>query len=39
MSYEKNCPFCNPTKDHHQKIIVENKNCYFLQHDKQQDVL
>ncbi|UFT98321.1 HIT domain-containing protein [Radiobacillus kanasensis] len=35
----KECIFCNPKKDSHQNIIFENESCYFLQHDKQQDVL
>ncbi|ANU28187.1 HIT family protein [Planococcus versutus] len=39
MSYKTNCPFCNPSKDNNQKIVIENKSCYFLQHEKQQDVL
>ncbi|WP_142826664.1 HIT family protein [Planococcus soli] len=39
MSYETDCPFCNPNKDHNQKIVFENKTCFFLQHDKEQEVL
>lgn len=39
MTYEKNCPFCNPQKDPNQNIILENETCYFLQHDQEQDVL
>lgn len=39
MAYEKNCLFCNPDKDHNQKIVFENKTCYFLQHGEEQDVL
>lgn len=39
MSYEENCPFCNPNKDRNQQIVLENKTCYFLQHVKEQDVL
>ncbi len=39
MSYQENCPFCNPQHDRHQHIIFENETCYFLQHDKEQDVL
>lgn len=39
MSYEENCPFCNPQKDKDQNIIFENETCYLLQHNKQQDVL
>ncbi|MFS0861162.1 hypothetical protein [Fredinandcohnia sp. 179-A 10B2 NHS] len=39
MSYDENCPFCNPHKDPEQNIVFENENCYFLQHNLQQDVL
>jgi diadenosine tetraphosphate (Ap4A) HIT family hydrolase len=39
MSYDKNCPFCNPYEDKDQHIILENETCYYLQHDKEQDVL
>jgi histidine triad (HIT) family protein len=39
MTYEKNCPFCNPQTDPNQNIVLENETCYFLQHDKEQDVL
>ncbi|QSO49222.1 HIT family protein [Alicyclobacillus mengziensis] len=39
MIYDGNCPFCNPHKDKEQNIIFENETCYFLQHNKQQDVL
>jgi histidine triad (HIT) family protein len=33
------CPFCSPHKDEEQRIVFENKTCYFLQHKKEQDVL
>ncbi|WP_347549920.1 hypothetical protein ABFG93_20935 [Pseudalkalibacillus hwajinpoensis] len=33
------CPFCHPQMDSKQHIIFENAPCYFLQHDKEQDVL
>ncbi|WP_409276178.1 HIT family protein [Neobacillus sp. SCS-31] len=39
MTYAENCPFCNPMKDNEQNIIFENETCYFLQHNKEQDVL
>lgn len=39
MSYELTCPFCNPEEDKEQNIVFENETCYFLQHDKQQNVL
>lgn len=39
MSNGVNCPFCNPEKDRNQKVIFENKTCYFLQHEEEQDVL
>lgn len=39
MSYELNCPFCNPENDENQNIVFENDTCFFLQHNKQQDVL
>ncbi|WP_417897383.1 HIT family protein [Bacillus haimaensis] len=39
MTYEKNCPFCNPQNDTNQNIVLQNETCYFLQHDKEQDVL
>lgn len=39
MSYNENCPLCNPHKDPEQNIVFENENCYFLQHNQQQDVL
>jgi hypothetical protein len=39
MAYDKECPFCNPLKDEEQNIVFENKTCYFLQHNLQQDVL
>lgn len=33
------CPFCHPQLDPSQTIIAENKTCYFLMHDREQDVL
>ncbi|WP_442599815.1 HIT family protein [Neobacillus sp. D3-1R] len=39
MSYKDHCPFCYPHEDKDQNIIFENESCYFLQHNKQQDVL
>lgn len=39
MTHQKACPFCSPHTDPHQNIIFENRTCYFLQHDKEQDVL
>lgn len=39
MSYKIDCPFCNPNKDHNQKIVFENQTCFFLQHDNEQEVL
>ena len=39
MSYEANCPFCNPDKDEYQNIVFKNETCYFLQHEKEQNVL
>lgn len=39
MSYELSCPFCNPENDEDQNIVFENETCYFLQHNKQQEVL
>jgi len=33
------CPFCHPTADAAQQIIAENASCYFLMHDREQDVL
>jgi diadenosine tetraphosphate (Ap4A) HIT family hydrolase len=39
MVYHENCPFCNPNNDVEQNIIFENKTCYFLQHNNQQEVL
>ncbi|KQL34400.1 HIT family protein [Psychrobacillus sp. FJAT-21963] len=39
MSYDANCPFCNPQKDVEQNIIFENETCFFLQHINQQEVL
>lgn len=39
MSYEENCPFCNPHKDKEQNIVFENETCYFLQHNNYQEVL
>ncbi|TCI51982.1 HIT domain-containing protein [Exiguobacterium sp. SH1S21] len=34
-----NCPFCHPHLDPYQRIIAENDTCYFLMHDREQDVL
>jgi histidine triad (HIT) family protein len=39
MTNLENCPFCYPHRDPDQHIIFENKTCYFLQHNKEQDVL
>ncbi|MDQ1143635.1 diadenosine tetraphosphate (Ap4A) HIT family hydrolase [Bacillus sp. SORGH_AS 510] len=39
MCFEKNCPFCNPRQDREQHIVFENETCYFLQHNREQDVL
>ncbi|MRG86764.1 HIT family protein [Salinibacillus xinjiangensis] len=39
MFHEENCPFCHTDKDKDQNIIFENETCYFLQHNKEQDVL
>ncbi|WML58494.1 HIT family protein [Neobacillus sp. PS2-9] len=39
MSYAENCPFCSPHQDKEQHIIFENETCYFLQHNREQDVL
>ena len=39
MTYEETCPFCHPEKDKDQNIVFENDSCYFLQHNKHQDVL
>ncbi|MGG1631094.1 HIT family protein [Rossellomorea sp. NRS-1567] len=39
MSYDENCPLCNPHKDKEQNIVLENETCYFLQHNKHQGVL
>ncbi|TFB22865.1 HIT family protein [Filobacillus milosensis] len=39
MTHDQNCPFCNLEEDENQKIVFENDTCYFLQHDKHQDVL
>ncbi|MDQ0483931.1 HIT family protein [Guptibacillus hwajinpoensis] len=39
MTYQENCPFCDPLKDKEQTILFENETCYLLQHTKQQDVL
>jgi len=33
------CPFCCPQQDPHQRIMLENETCYFLQRDHHQDVL
>ncbi len=39
MADVNNCPFCHPHEDEHQKIVLENETCYFLQHNFEQDVL
>lgn len=39
MNYSEECPFCNPHKDSDQNIVFENETCYFLQHNREQDVL
>ncbi|MCA1063696.1 HIT family protein [Rossellomorea sp. AcN35-11] len=39
MSYDMQCPLCNPEKDREQTIVLENRTCYFLQHPKHQGVL
>ncbi|RBO99599.1 HIT family protein [Rossellomorea aquimaris] len=39
MSYDENCPLCNPHQDKEQNIVLENETCYFLQHNKHQGVL
>ncbi|WP_413305397.1 HIT family protein [Bacillus sp. 1P10SD] len=39
MSYAVNCPFCSPHQDEDQHIIFENETCYFLQHNREQDIL
>ncbi len=39
MNYDSSCPFCNPNRDEDQNIVLENETCFFLQHNKQQDVL
>ncbi|MGP4108486.1 HIT family protein [Virgibacillus sp. L01] len=39
MDYDGNCPFCNPIDDAEQSIVFENDTCYFLQHNKEQNVL
>ncbi|MDZ5713201.1 HIT family protein [Jeotgalibacillus haloalkalitolerans] len=39
MSYDLNCPLCNPHQDIEQQIVLESKTCYFLQHNRHQDVL
>ncbi|RHB45771.1 HIT family protein [Exiguobacterium sp. AM39-5BH] len=33
------CPFCHPQLDSSQRIVAENETCYFLMHDREQDVL
>lgn len=38
MAYDKNCPFCNPMDDDEQNIVFENETCYFLQHNREQNV-
>jgi diadenosine tetraphosphate (Ap4A) HIT family hydrolase len=39
MTNQETCPFCHPEKDQDQNIVFENDSCYFLQHNKHQDVL
>ncbi|WP_181350024.1 hypothetical protein [Thalassobacillus sp. CUG 92003] len=39
MTFEGDCPFCNPQKDNDQNILFENETCYLLQHNNHQDVL
>ncbi len=39
MLYEENCPFCNLDKDKEQNIVFENETCYFIQHNKEQEIL
>ena len=39
MSYDPNCPLCNPQKDSEQLIVLENETRLFLQHNKHQDIL
>ncbi|MDF2963699.1 MAG: cell-cycle regulation histidine triad protein [Paenibacillus sp.] len=39
MTHLDQCPYCNLKVDLKQKIVFENANCYFLQHDDEQDVL
>ena len=39
MNYDSSCTFCNPNRDEDQTLVLENETCYFLQHNKQQDVL
>jgi diadenosine tetraphosphate (Ap4A) HIT family hydrolase len=39
MTNTKDCPFCHPKSDPDQNIVLENENCYFLQHNHQQDIL
>ena len=33
------CPFCHPVYDADQRIVFETETCWFLQHEKAQDVL
>lgn len=33
------CPFCSPNQAPQQHIVLENETCYFLQHDRHQDIL
>ncbi|STO09300.1 MULTISPECIES: HIT family protein [Exiguobacterium] len=33
------CPFCHPHDDPAQSIVAENETCYFLMHEREQDVL
>lgn len=39
MNYSHDCPFCNPDRDPKQHIVFETETCYFLQHEKEQDIL
>ncbi len=34
-----NCPYCQPHKDHEQKIVFESEYNYYLQKDSEQEVL
>lgn len=39
MAYKENCPYCNVHTDVEQGIILENKTCYFIQKESEQQVL